>query len=152
MPGVPTVCSRGPELPDATTKRAPVDADSSSTVSLSTSEGPVAVPPSDMETIFAPERAAHSMPAMIQDDWPRPALFSTLPTSSSAPGATPLRLPWEAAPEPAIVDATWVPCPWPSCTASSGTKLVDSAILPARSGCPASTPVSRTATLTPLPS
>ncbi|MDQ1049292.1 hypothetical protein QFZ76_007528 [Streptomyces sp. V4I2] len=96
-------------MPEAITKSVPVDADSSSTVSLSGSEGPEAVPPRDMETMSAPDSAAHCMPAMIHDDWPEPALLRTLPTISSAPGATPLRLPSEAAPEPAIVDATWVP-------------------------------------------
>lgn len=33
----------------------------------------------------------------------------TLPISSFAPGATPLREPCEAAPVPATVEATWVP-------------------------------------------
>lgn len=105
------VCSPGPELPAAITKRAPVEADSSSTVSVRGSEAAYAVSPSDMEMTSAPESAAHSMPAMTQEDCPKPVLSSTLPTIRSAPGATPLYLPPDAAPDPTIVDATCVP--WP---------------------------------------
>ena len=49
------------------------------------------------------------MPAMIQESWPKPSLPRTLPTTRSAPGATPFSVPPEAAPVPAMVEATWVP-------------------------------------------
>ena len=51
-----------------------------------------------------------------------------------------------------MVDATWVPWPCPSSTVWPGTKLAVVSTRPARSGWPRSTPVSRTATFTPLPS
>ena len=53
--------------------------------------------------------AAHSMPARIQESWPLPSSARTLPMCRAAPGATPFSLPPEAAPVPAMVDATWVP-------------------------------------------
>ncbi len=68
-----------------------------------------------------------------------------------ASGATPRYFPPEAAPLPAMVEATWVPCPTMSSGFVSSVKLRDSATLPARSGWVRSTPVSSTATRTPLP-
>ena len=59
------------------------------------------------------------MPARI-DDSAQPESSQTLPSSSFASGATPLYLPPEAAPLPAMVDATWVPCP----TVSFGVRRV----------------------------
>ncbi len=50
--------------------------------------------------------AAHSMPASTQESWPEPSSESTLPMCRSAPGATPFSLPSDAAPVPAMVDAT----------------------------------------------
>ncbi len=105
-----------------------------------------------MLTTSAPDSAAHCMPAMTQESWPEPsAPPRTLPTNRSAPGATPLLSPPEAAPEPTIVPATCVPCPLTSVTASPGTKLAVPSIRPAKSGWLTSMPVSSTATLTPLP-
>lgn len=70
----------------------------------------------------------------------------------SVPGATPLLTPSEAAPEPAMVEATWVPWPCLSRTSWPGTKLFDSRMRSFTSGWVGSIPVSRTATLVPLPS
>ena len=75
----------------------------------------------------------------------------TLPSSSVASGATPRYLPPEAAPLPAMVEATWVPWPTVSPASASSVKLRASATWPARSGWVASTPVSSTATVTPAP-
>ncbi len=72
--------------------------------------------------------------------------------SRSAPGATPVLSPLEAAPVPATVEATWVPCPLRSEVFSLGTKLTLSWIWSVRSGWVGSMPVSRTATVTPSPS
>jgi hypothetical protein len=54
-------------LPAATTNNAPVAALSSFTASLIGSAPSVAEPPRLMLTTLAPERAAHSMPAMMPD-------------------------------------------------------------------------------------
>src|SRR5205823_6208195 len=67
-------------------------------------------------------------------------------------GATPRNWPPEAAPVPAMIDATWVA--WPTTSdvpRPSSTNVCAASTLPARSGCPASMPVSRTATTTPAP-
>ncbi len=85
---------------------------------------------------------------------------SALAMVSWAPGATPLYLPFEAAPLPATMDATWVPWPTRSVTSSglpppglpSGTKLRAAAIRPCRSGCAVSTPESMMPTFAPVPS
>ncbi len=53
---------------------------------------------------------------------------------------------------PTIVDATWVPCPTMSAMPSLGTKLWVSLIWVERSGWLTSTPVSSSATVTPVPS
>lgn len=68
------------------------------------------------------------------------------------PGATPFFLPSLAAPVPPTVEVVWVP--WPSWSSASGesVKFFDAVTRPLRSGCSASAPVSRTATLVPLPS
>ncbi|CAM5247383.1 hypothetical protein STANM309S_05274 [Streptomyces tanashiensis] len=95
--------------------------------------------------------AAHSMPAMICDSVPEPWSLRTLPTARVAPGATPFSLPSLAAPDPPTVEVTWVPWPPRSATSWPSMKDLVSAIRPARSGWPRSAPVSRTATLTPLP-
>ena len=47
---------------------------------------------------------------------------------------------------PSAVPMQWVPWPWPSCTASPGTKDRDWIVRPAKSGCSRSKPVSSTAT------
>jgi hypothetical protein len=75
-----------------------------------------------------------------------------LPTSSLAPGATPLYFPPEAAPLPAMVLATWVPWPWWSTASAVVLKFFISAMRPAKSGWVGSMPVSRTATVVPVPS
>ena len=82
----------------------------------------------------APLWAAHSMPAMIHESWPYPSSPSTLPTISEAPGATPFSAPPDAAPDPPMVDSTWVPWPNASSTVSPGTKLCAAATRPTRSG------------------
>ncbi len=81
-----------------------------------------------------------------------PLLLRTLPMMRSVPGATPVLSLLEAAPVPAMVEATWVPCPCGSVGSSSGTKLTVSWMWSARSGWVGSMPVSRTATVTPSPS
>ncbi len=91
------------------------------------------------------------MPAMICDSVPEPSSLRTLPTARTAPGATPFSLPSDPAPLPPTVEATWVPWPLRSATSSPSMKDFDSATRPARSGWVRSAPVSRTATLTPLP-
>lgn len=67
-------------------------------------------------TALAPASAAHVMPLMTASSGQKPSSVQTLPISSSASGATPLYLPAEAAPVPAMVEAVWVPCPLPSTT------------------------------------
>lgn len=89
-PGAPMLYASGPELPAAMTNSAPVSSLSRLTAWLSGSVPSVGSPPRLMLTIFACwSRAAHSMPARIQESWPLPSLFRTLPMCSEAPGATP---------------------------------------------------------------
>ncbi len=142
-----------PVLPAAITNRAPVSADRVSTARAMGSVPSLgSVEPRLMETMSAfTSRAAHSMPAMISDSLPKPSSERTLPTARVAPGATPFSLPSEAAPLPPTVEATCVPWPLRSATSSPGMKLRLCATRPARSGWPASTPLSSTATVTPLP-
>lgn len=75
-----------------------------------------------------------------------------MPLSSWAPGATPFFAPALAAPEPPTVEMVWVPWPWRSSTVSESVKFSAAATRPLRSGCSRSVPVSRTATLVPVPS
>ncbi len=134
-------------------KRAPVSALSRLTAWLSGSVPSLGwlEPRLMLMTVASASWAAHSMPARIQDSCPLPLSLSTLPMASWAPGATPFSRPSEAAPVPATVDATWVPCPARSVISSPGTNTADAPIWPARSGWVGSTPVSRTATRTPAP-
>src|SRR5690606_40510755 len=111
-----TVYELGPELPAAITYRVPYWAVSSLTAWLSGSVPSVAPPPRLMFTTRAPETAAHSIPSRMALFGQLPPSLQTLPISRSAPGATPGRSPFDAAPVPAMVAATWVPCPWPSTT------------------------------------
>jgi hypothetical protein len=92
------------------------------------------------------------MPAMIHESSPYPSSARTLPTSRSAPGATPRSAPPEALPLPPTVDRVCVPWPLRSRAVSPGTKLTAWLTRPARSGWSRSAPVSSTATLTPAPS
>ncbi len=153
--GLETVFGAGPSLPAAMTNSAPVSAVRRSTARLDGSSplpGPL---PRLMLITLAPVCAAHSMAPMTADVLPWPFLSSTLPTTSCAPGATPLYFPPEAAPLPTTVSATWVPWPLLSTTdavSPSVVKLRDSTTLPLRSGWVASMPLSSTATFTPLPS
>lgn len=142
-----------PVLPAATTNSAPVSADSVSTArAIGSVPSLGSVVPRLRETTSArTSRAAHSMPAMICDSLPEPWSPSTLPTARAAPGATPFSRPSEAAPLPPIVEVTCVPWPLRSATSSPSTKLRLTPTRSARSGWPRSTPVSRTATVTPLP-
>ncbi len=105
-----------------------------------------------METMSAPSAFAHSMASMIPESAPEPSSLRTLPTSRSAAGATPLFAPSDAAPDPAMVEATCVPWPFLSSTSSPGMKLRVPTRRSLTSGWSASMPVSRTATLVPLPS
>ncbi len=50
-----------------------------------------------------------------------------------------------------MIEATWVPCPAVSVLSGSSVKFRSATWLPTRSGCSSSTPVSSTATVTPLP-
>jgi hypothetical protein len=64
----------------------------------------------------------------------------------------PLYVPPDAVPEPARIDATWVPWPTVSVTpAGSPVKSCAPTTTPARSGCVGSYPVSSTATRTSRP-
>ena len=153
-PGEVTVLAPGPLFPAATTNSAPVAVDRSLTAWLKGSVPSVgASVPRLIETIRArSDVVAHSIPSMIEDSEPEPPSPRTLPMTRPAPGATPLYFPAAAAPEPAMVEATWVPCPWPSLTVSPATKLLAATTFPVRSAWVSSKPVSRTATFTPLPS
>src|SRR5262249_29419900 len=83
-------------------------------------------------------------------DSSQPNVVHTLPSITFASGATPLYLPPEAAPEPAMMLDTWVPCPTSS-VMPSPVKSCESVTTPDRSGWVASYPVSSTATVTPCP-
>lgn len=135
------------------TKSAPVSALNWFTAWLSGSSWVCSsvVPRLMLTTLACSVSAAHSMPAMIPDVAPDPVLSSTLPISRSASGATPRSLPSEAAPVPATVEAVWVPWPKWSTVSSPGMKLLAATTRFTRSGWVASTPVSRTATRTPVP-
>lgn len=140
-------------FPAATTKSAPVSLDRVLTACAMGSVPSLgSVVPRLMDTMSAPtSRAAHSIPAMICDSLPEPWSSSTLPTASAAPGATPFSAPSDAAPVPATVEATCVPCPSRSATSCPSMKLRLTETCSARSGWVVSTPVSSTATVTPLP-
>src|SRR5690606_21784472 len=88
---------------------------------------------------------------MTPDRVPDPAALSTLPLSSSAPYAIPRYCPSEAAPVPAMVAATWVPCPASSVVVGSSVKLASCTTTPARSGWVVSMPESSTAMVMPSP-
>jgi hypothetical protein len=105
-PGALTVNSE-PLFPAAITNRAPSSRVSSSTACDSGSSPSVKSGSPRLMLTTSARAAAHSMPSMIQEDCPKPSSPSTFPTTSSAPGATPLLSPADAAPEPAIVEATW---------------------------------------------
>ncbi len=107
-PGAPMV-SAAPALPAATTNSEPVSAViwlSASAMRSLPSDG--CDDPRLIETIgaFWP---AHSIASMIQESWPKPSAPSTLPTRRLAPSATPRCVPSDAAPLPAMVEATCVP-------------------------------------------
>ena len=99
----------------------------------------------------APRSVAQMMPRATSPESPDPASFRTLTGMIDAPGATP------ATPMPllavaAMVPATCVPCEWPSLRPSPNpVKSLPGTNDPARSGWRA-TPVSMTATTTPVPS
>ncbi|CAM5583049.1 hypothetical protein SGRIM128S_06107 [Streptomyces griseomycini] len=142
----------GPELPAAMAKRMPFSADSLFTAASSGSTSAVSPPPRLMLTMSAPCAAAHSMPARMPESSPEPESSRTLPLRILAPGATPLYLPPDLAPVPAAVAATWVPWPTLSPAFGAAVKFLDAVTWPFRSGWVVSTPVSRTAIFTPLPS
>ncbi|RAO49918.1 hypothetical protein ONO86_02401 [Micromonospora noduli] len=150
LAGEPTEPSE-PSLPAARTNSVPVCAVRVCTASSTGSTSGVSQPLRLMLTTAAFfSTAAHCMPARIAESL-QPASSQTLPSSSVASGATPRYLPPEAAPVPAMVEATWVPWPTVSRASATSVKLRASATLPARSGWVASTPVSSTATDTPVP-
>jgi hypothetical protein len=133
-PGLVIVCVEGPKLPAAIVNRTPSSCVSWFTA-WETGSVPSVIPACRLiEITSAPLVAAHCMPAMTHDSWPLPVLSSTLPFISSAPGATPLRRPFEAAPLPTTVSATCVPCPLPSDAVASGVKFASATTLPCRSG------------------
>ncbi len=150
LPGEPIDC--GPSLPAAMANRMPFSADSLSTAASSGSVSGVSMPPRLMLTMSAPCAAAHSMPARMPESSPKPASSRTLPLRIFAPGATPLYVPLDWAPVPAAMDATCVPWPTTSPVVGADVKFLAAVTWPLRSGWVASTPVSRTAILTPLPS
>jgi hypothetical protein len=55
--------------------------------------------------------AIHSIPAMMAESGNSPLSSQTWPMASRALGATPAYFPSDAAPVPAMIDATCVPCP-----------------------------------------
>ena len=126
-PGAPMVDGSGPLLPAAMTKSAPVSA--RQLVDGLAQRVVLGVPGADAQAhadhLGALVRAAHSMPAMIPESLPAAVVVEDLADHRSAPGATPFSLPPEAAPVPAMVEATWVPCPLRSMMSSPGTKLRD---------------------------
>ncbi len=135
------------------TKRVSDSAESRLTVSSSGSMPGMSSPPRLRLTTSAPCATAHSMPAMIPDSLPKPPSSRTLPFRIFAPGATPLYVPPALAPVPATVDATCVP--WPDLSPvpeAEPLKSCSATTCPVRSGWAVSMPVSRTATLTPVPS
>ena len=149
-PGELMVCGSGPALPAATTNSVPVVV-SRSSAWLSGSLPSLGSPPRLRLATLVWRAAAHSMPAITPDSKPNPVSSRTLALSRAASNATPLRCPSAAAPAPAMVAATRVP--WPRWSPGSGVseKLAWPARSPARSGCVASMPLSRTATVTPAP-
>ena len=152
VPGEPMVdWPLAPSLPAAMTNSESVDAVSALTAWLMGSVPSVGPPPRLMLITLASWAAAHSMPSMTEDSVPYPLSSSTLPTSSSASAATPRMDPPDAAPVPPTVAATCVPWPKRSPVLPLLEKSLACAMRPDRSGCLSSTPVSRTATLTPLP-
>ncbi|MGY3680215.1 hypothetical protein ACVWXU_003838 [Streptomyces sp. TE33382] len=151
LPGEPTVPAPSPSLPAAMANRTPLSADSLSTAASSGSISGVSLPPRLRLTMSAPCATAHSMPARMPESSPKPSSSSTLPSSSLASGATPLNLPPDRAPVPAAIEETCVPCPTRSLVSGEAVKFFDARIWSLRSGCVASTPVSRTAIFTPLP-
>lgn len=150
LPGEPI--EFGPELPAATAKRTPFSAVTLLTCASSGSISEVSSRPRLRLTMSAPWATAQSIPAMIPESEPPPSSSRTLALMTPAFGATPLCVPFDPAPLPAAVEATWVP--WPSRSAASGAPLKFRAATtrPWRSGWVSSTPVSRTAILTPSPS
>jgi hypothetical protein len=149
LPGEPTVAVP-PALPAAITKRDPCAAVRSSTACSSGSMLGESPPPRLMLTTGA-AFAAHCMPARIADS-SQNSVSHTLPIASFAPGATPLYLPPDFAPLPAMIEATCVPWPTTSSAFASVVKFSFAAIFPAKSGWVASMPESRIATVTPVPS
>ncbi len=149
LPGEPI--DSGPSLPAAIANRMPFSAESLSTSASNGSIPGVSWPPRLKLTISAPCWAAHSMPARMPESSPEPLSSRTLPLRIFASGATPLYLPCDLAPVPAAIDATCVPCPKWSFASAAVEKFLDSMTWVFRSGWSASTPVSSTAILTPLP-
>ena len=147
--GAPTVWS-APALPAAATNSVPCSAERLFTACDSGSVPSVPPPPRLMLTMRA-RGAAHSMPAMMAEVG-QVLVLHTLPMTREASGAMPRKRPSEATPEPAMVPATWVPCPTLSLASGRvSVKSTASRIRPARSGWSAATPVSSTATVTPSP-
>src|SRR5690606_25360231 len=87
-----------------------------------------------MFTMSAPCCTAHSMASIRSLVEPLPRSSSTLPLIRSTPGATPPYRPPDAAPEPAMMEATCVPWPCRSSAVSEAEKFPEATTLPARSG------------------
>ncbi len=173
-PGNDIVDLAGPAFPAAATTRTPF---SVAALMASCMAGEYSAAPRLMLITSAPWFTAHSIPAITQLSHPHPYTFSTLTSSRYAPGATPLSTPgptvhhhhlgcsvvysWLAAPVPAAMLATWVPCQCMSHRSadSPGTKLtspmtfgssvVGSSSMSSRSGWLSSIPVSSMAITTP---
>ncbi len=105
--------------------------------------------PSDIEMTLAPSSTAQLMARTIAS-LPPPSPPSTLPISAFfTPRATPMRVPSTSRPK--IVPAQCVPCPCVS-PLPSPVKSCSTSVTPAKAGWFLAMPVSRTATITSLPS
>ena len=149
--GLPTVLLPGPSLPAATTTVLPMSTTALQIVLRASVPSLLPLDPRDRLMTSAPFCAAHSTPAITLLMRPLPLSASTLATMIDAPGATPTYLPLLAAPEPAAIEATWVPWPLPSSTDPLPEKSEVKPIRPSKSGWLESIPVSTTQIVTPSP-
>ena len=154
LPGEPPVPS--PSLPMAATTGTPRRKQSTiARVYVPGVSGPITRAPRDMLMTSTLRSRAQSIPASTWASLPPTAPSSTNATARRASGATPIHLP--LALPPAMVPHTCVPwrsLSWgvePVTRLPAASNSAQFTTLPLRSGCSASTPVSSTATFTPLP-
>ena len=122
-------------LPAATHTTAPASTALSAAMVTGGLVSPKFIPPRLRLRTFALLSRAHSIPAMMSDILPFPFWSITFTFNKLAPGATPLYFPPEAAPEPAMIPDTRVPCPRrSSVVVSPSTKFFSPTTFPARSG------------------